>query len=180
MSEEIEVPLESTQEELHHTALHGHENWITMSALLSAFLAVFAAITALLAGASSNEALIHQMVASDTWTQYQAKSIKASIVEDRMLLLEAKHDEAGMEKAKTKAEQYRDDLKELSEKAKELESESKRLLNRHETLATGVTFFQIAIGLTAIAVLSKRKKFVGVSLGFGVLGLILAIIGYLK
>jgi heme/copper-type cytochrome/quinol oxidase subunit 4 len=167
--EEIEVPLEQTQEEVHHAATHSQEKWITFSALLSAFLAVFAAIAALMAGATSNEALIEQMNASDTWSHYQAKSIKASI-----------QDLAQTEASKEKSAEYHKEMEELSEKAKELETHSKHQLAKHETLATSVTFFQIAIAMTAIAVLSRRKKFLGVSSLLGVVGLIILILGFLK
>jgi hypothetical protein len=167
--EEIEVPLENTQEDLHHAATHTTEQWITFSALLSAFLAVFAAIAALMAGATSNEALIEQMNASDTWAHYQAKSIKASIQEL-----------ATTEKSKQKVVEYHHEMEALSEKAKELETHSKFQLVKHETLAASVTLFQIAIAMTAIAVLSRRKKFLLVSSILGMGGLVIGIIGLLK
>ena len=163
------MPIEHAQEDLHHAAAHGNEKWITFSALLSAFLAVFAAIAALMAGATSNEALIEQMNASDTWGHYQAKSIKASIQEL-----------SGTEKSKEKIVEYRKEMDELSEKAKELETHSHHQLAKHETLATSVTFFQVAIAMTAIAVLSRRKKFLAVSTFLGIIGLVILTLGFFK
>ena len=87
--DEIEVPLENLQEDLNHHATHGSSGgWITWSALLSALLAVFAAIAALLAGKHANEAMINQIQASDRWAFYQAKSIKTSILETRREILQ--------------------------------------------------------------------------------------------
>ena len=79
---EIEVPLEQTQEHLQHAALHGgSENGfslINVGAVLSALIAVFAAICALLAGHYSNEAMIEQIKSSDQWSYFQAKGIKSA------------------------------------------------------------------------------------------------------
>src|SRR4029079_10155799 len=48
-------------------------------AISTALIAVLAAITSLLAGHHSNEALIEQIKASDQWAFYQAKGIKADV-----------------------------------------------------------------------------------------------------
>src|SRR5438046_10494190 len=78
--EEAEVPLEHLHEEIHHSAEHGGENWISWVALSTAILAVLAAIAGLLSGKHANEAMMSQIEASDQWGYYQAKSIKASVV----------------------------------------------------------------------------------------------------
>jgi hypothetical protein len=170
--EEIEVPLEKSQEDIHHQAMHGDSRWIMGSALLSAFLAVFAAIFALMAGASVNEAMIAQMKASDTWSYYQAKGIKAGQLETKILILEQQKNSEKLEAAHKKLESYRDDQDDLSEKAKTLEEHSEHLVQKHEIFARSVTFFQIAIALTAIAVLTRRRHFVWLSGFLGIIGLI--------
>jgi hypothetical protein len=65
--EEIEVPTEHLQEQLNETTRDSEEKWILKVALTAAILAVFAAITALLAGHYANEAMIEQLQASDQW-----------------------------------------------------------------------------------------------------------------
>lgn len=175
--EEIEVPLEKTTEDMHHEIEHGgghSPKWIMLSALLSAFLAVFAAIFALMAGAHVNESMIMQMKASDSWSHYQSKSIKSSLMETRLLILEGKEKPEDKQKAEAKIEQYKEDLEKLSEKAREYEEESEALLHKHEIFARSVTLFQIAIAMTAIAVLTKKRKFMYVSAGLGLLGLLAA------
>jgi hypothetical protein len=48
--EEVEVPLEHLHEEVHHSAEHSGEKWISWVALSTAILAVLAAIAGLLSG----------------------------------------------------------------------------------------------------------------------------------
>ncbi len=79
-----EVPLEHLHEEIHHHAAHG--GWISGVALSTAVLAVLAAIAGLLAGSHANEAMMSQIEASDQWGYYQAKSIKAAVLEAKTTL----------------------------------------------------------------------------------------------
>lgn len=165
--EEIEVPLEQAQEHIHHSALHGEgkfQSMISKAAILSAFLAVSAAISALFAGHYANEAMIEQIKASDQWAYYQAKGIKSSIIQ-------AQNEMNPSDKLAEKIESYKKEQDQIKEKATELEEGSQKHLHLHEALAACVTLFQVAIGLTAIAVLTRRKHFLILSTGFGLLGL---------
>ena len=167
--EEIEVPLESVQEDIHHHALHGDgehhgPSFVSKGALLSAIFAVLAAISSLYAGHYSNEAMILQIQSSDHWSFFQAKGIKAAVAD---LKAELTHDE----KAKEKFADYKKEQEEIKKEATEKENESKHLLHKHEGLATTVTFFQVAIAMIAIAVLTKKKHFLNVSIGLGLIGI---------
>ena len=82
--EEIEVPIEHLQEQLNESTRESEEKWILLVALTAAILAVLAAITSLLAGHYANEAMIEQLQASDQWAYYQAKGIKASLLESKI------------------------------------------------------------------------------------------------
>ncbi len=181
--EEIEVPLDKVQEDLnHHASHHGSASsagWITWAALLSAFLAVFAAIAALMAGKHANEAMMDQIQASDRWAYYQAKSIKSSILETRSELIRAMGKSPGPEVG-TKIAGYQKDQAELQAQAKEREESSARHFERHETLARAVTLFQIAIAITAISVLARRRKFLWVAGSFGIIGTAFLLIGLLQ
>lgn len=173
--EEIEVPIEKIQEDLHERAheeqLHSQSSFSSRVALSSAIFAVFAAIAALLAGHHSNEAMIEQIRASDHWSYYQAKGIKASILGAKNEIL-AGLGKATDEKAAEKIEGYKKEQEEISEKAKERESSSEAHLAIHQIYARTVTLFQVAITIAAISVLTRRKRFWYVSIGFGCLGLI--------
>src|SRR5947209_7615912 len=94
MPEEIEVPTEHLHETLHehaggHAEHGGGPPWTSAVALSAAILAVLAAVASLLAGHHANEAMLEQMEASDSWAFYQAKSIKAAVLDTRLQLLTA-------------------------------------------------------------------------------------------
>jgi hypothetical protein len=165
--DEIEVPLEKVQEDIQHTLEHheGHKpGMMNMAAVLSALLAVAAAVSALFAGHYANDAMIEQIQAGDHWAYYQAKGIKLALAESRAL----DHDSAALQ---AKIEKYKSDQDEIKALAEEKVGESEVHLKRHEKLAAAVTFFQVAIALTAIAVLTRKRRFLFVASGLGVVGL---------
>lgn len=172
--EEIEVPLEQSQEHIHE---HAHQGgWMGKVALSTAIIAVIAAIAALMAGHHSNEALISEIQASDHWSYYQAKGIKSSILNmknDLIVEMGKKPKESDLEKAA----EYKKEQEEISEKAKEKAHESEHHLGAHVILAKSVTLFQIAIAISAIAVLTRRKPFWYVSLGFAGIGVVFFVQG---
>jgi hypothetical protein len=182
--EEIEVPIDKIQEDIHeraHEESEHHHPGAGLSskvALSSAIFAVFAAIAALLAGHHSNEAMIEQIRASDHWSYYQAKGIKAAILSSKAELL-AELGKPKDETTESKLEAYKKDQEEIGEKAKERESDSAKHLAIHVILARAVTFFQIAITIAAIAILTHQRRFWFVSLAFGAIGMISFIQGLL-
>src|SRR5437763_9386809 len=103
--EEAEVPLENLHEEIHHRAEHGGERWISWVALSTAILAVLAAIAGLLSGKHANEAMMSQIEASDQWGYYQAKSIKASVLDAKMALATAPNEADAAKRERYEKEQ---------------------------------------------------------------------------
>jgi hypothetical protein len=174
--EEAEVPLEGLHEHVQHSAEHSGEVWISWVALSTAILAVLAAIAGLLSGKHANEAMMSQIEASDQWNYYQAKSIKASVLDAKMSLATAAD-----EKDKAKAARYEEEQSEIKKDAEQKELEAKSNFHRHEIYARSVTMFQIAIAIAAISALTKKRKFWMVSLLFGAVGcafLVLAAIAH--
>jgi hypothetical protein len=152
-------------------------------ALTAAFLAVLAAITALLAEHHANEAMIKQIQASDKWAHYQAKGIKGSVMAAKAELIEAlKADLTPANRQKLdeyhgEQKRYKEEQKEIHGEATELQEESRLHLHAHTPLAFAVTMFQVAIAIGAISVLTKRKVFWYVAIGFGVVGAVLLLLG---
>ena len=175
MPEEIEVPTEHLHETMEEKA-HEGGGFNTGVALSSALIAVLAAVCALYAGAFANEALLKRVEASDTWSYYQAKGIKAAVLGSKIETLKALGHKAGEDDGK-KADQYKDDQKDLMEKATDLGNESDALFAKHEVLSKGVTLFQIAIALGAIAVLTKRKNLWFLSLAVSLGGIFFLVKG---
>ena len=178
LPEEMEVPTEHLHEDMEHAAHHSGETWIVFVALSSALLAVLAAACSLLAGHRANEAMIEQIQASDQWAYYQAKGVKSAVLESKMELLGAlgKEPEA---KDGEKATEYKNQQKEIEEKAREKEHSSELNLASHQILAKGVTVFQIAIALGAISALTRKKWLWFVSLALGAIGTVFFLQGIL-
>src|SRR5262249_19920343 len=84
--EEAEVPLEHLHEQVKVTDEHRCYRWISRVAYITSNLAVLAAIAGMLSGEHANEAMMNQIESSNQWNFYQAKSIKASVLDAKMSL----------------------------------------------------------------------------------------------
>lgn len=168
--ENPEVPTEHLHEEIHKHAEHSREGWVLGVALSSALLAGLAAVCSLMAGHHANEAMISQIESADQWNYYQSKGIKETALTSKAEILDAlgKPESAA---DKEKVAQYVRDKEQIAKKADELEKESNVHLRTHEVLASGVTMFQIAIAVGAIAVLIRRRGFWLASLVVGLIGI---------
>ena len=163
--EDLEVPTEHLQETLHEGA-HGGPPWASGAALSSALIAVLAAVSALLAGHHANEAMIDQMRATDNWSFYQAKGIKAAVLKTKDETLVALGKPTSAEDLQHAA-QYEKDQEQIQDKAKEEEHASAEHLERHNALARVVTLYQVGIAMAAISVLGRRKWLWFFSLALG-------------
>ena len=127
--------------------------------------AVLAAIAGLLSGRYVNEAMMDQIEASDQWSFYQAKSIKASVLDAKMSLAGTPN-----ESDQSMRDRYTKEQEEIKSEAEHKETAAKKNFHKHEVFARGVTMFQIAIAIAAISALTKRRRFWIVSLLFGAVG----------
>jgi Domain of unknown function (DUF4337) len=135
-------------------------------AISTALMAVFAAMASLLAGHHADEAVIEQIRASDKWAFYQAKGIK-----DEILTLSNSPDR------EARSAKYKSEQAEIQKEARESETESRIHLEHHSILARAVTMFQIAIAISAIAILTRKKFLWFVSLGISCVGLYFFVTG---
>src|SRR5438067_2404911 len=131
--EEAEVPLEHLHEHMHESAEHSGAVWISWVALSTAVLAVLAAIAGLLSGKHANEAMVSQIEASDQWSYYQAKSMKAAVL-DAKIALSATPSQQDREKTARSQE----DESEIKSEAEHTEAGAKSNCHRHEVFARGV------------------------------------------
>jgi hypothetical protein len=166
--EEAEVPVEHLQEHVQHHA-QPHVAWTMAAALTTCLLAALAAVTALLSGHHANEGMLDQLNASDKWSYYQAKGIKAAVLNAKLELL-VSLDKPADPKDLKKVADYAAEQQSISKEAKEKEKAVQFHMKVHVIFARGVTLFQVAIAVSAIAVLTKRKRFWFVGLVFGLIG----------
>ena len=164
-------------------------NWMRILSLVTAVLAVFTALGSLKAGSFSsqalmnkNEAVLNQARASDQWAFYQSKSIKATIKEGEL-------DRAGKspraKKLSSDIERYEKEKGEISAKAKSYELKAdeagKRVLQLMipgKNFSLSVTLFQVAIALSGLAALTKRRYIWFVGLAVALFGMSFFIKGY--
>ena len=163
--EESEVPLEHLHEQTHEMAKHSSEAWISGVALSTAILAVLAAIASLLSGEHANEAMLNQIEASSQWSYYQAKSIKAAVLDAKIAFTGTPN-----ESDQSKRARYEKEQQEIKSEAEAKQAAAKSYFHKHEVFARGVTMFQIAIAIAAISALTKKRSFWLVSLVFGAFG----------
>ena len=199
MPEEIEIPTEHLHEQIEEGAEDKRERWTMMLALSTAFMAVLAAFAGLLAGHHANEALVERMKASDQWNFYQAKNLKQEIAVNTDMILQAvgagRVGQIAMSSGKTSTEpaaatapqadhskdiaRYEKEKAEIKKEAEEDEAVSEAHLAKHVPLARAVTAFQVAIAISAIAVLTRRKNLWYAGLGLTAIGVFFLIVGIL-
>jgi uncharacterized protein DUF4337 len=170
--EEIEVPTEHLHEEIQERAEERKEKWILFVALSTAVMAVLAAVAGLLAGHHANEALIERVKASDQWNLYQSKSLKQEIAVNTDLIMHTQDHSAAIAK-------YDKDKADAMKDAREAEKESEAHLAKHVPLASAVTAFQIAIAISAIAILTRRKVLWVCGLVLTAVGIVFFVLGML-
>jgi len=185
MPEEPEVETTELRERIHEELEHEGGAFLRTIALTTAFLAVFAALAALEAGDTVNEALVLkteatslQAQASDVWAHYQAKAIKGSVARASA----ASYAAAGREPpADVTAEirRHTDGEAELEAEARareherdERSHEADALLARHHRFAEAVALFQVAIALGAVAALTRLRVVWLASLVLGAVGFV--------
>ena len=186
MPEEPEVETEKLHEAIKEELEHEGGRFLKRIALTTALFAALAAIAALLAGATVNNALVLkteaarlQSQASDQWAFYQAKGIKAAVQEAAQTSWLSIGKEPPAEYGKAQ-KRYADEQVEIRKQAKEFEkqrdeksSEADHLLHRHHGFANSVAILQVAIALGAVAALGRNKSIWLVSLLAGASGLAL-------
>ena len=170
MPEEIEVDTDSLRESIDREIERQSGGLLRTIALTTALFAALAAIASLEAGGTVNEALALkteatqlQAEASDQWSYYQAKGLKAAVADAQKNIWVAL-DKAPPADLATNAQRYLDDQKTSREKAEALEherdaktAESEALMHRHHYFADAVALLQVAIALGAIAALTRRR-----------------------
>ena len=192
MPEGPEVETEKLHEAIHEAMEKEGGSFLTLIALSTAILAALAAIAALKAGATVNEALLLktestrlQAQASDQWAYYQAKGLKAAVQESTAASWEA----AGKPvpaKLRALVTRYAEEQVEIKASAGEKEkerdeksAEADHLLHEHHRFANAVALFQVSIALGAMAALTRSRTVWWGSMLLGLSGIPLFILAFL-
>ena len=175
--EELEDPTESLKETM-EAAEEQKEKWTLYVALSTAIIAVLAAIAGLYGNHHANEAMLDQIASSDKWAYYQAKGIKAEITSATAQVLTAIGKPLPPENVE-KAAKYEKDKAEIKAQAEEAQKSSESHMRQHIVLSRSVTIFQIAIAISAIAILTRKKLMWYVSMLLAAAGMYFLVVGFL-
>lgn len=146
--------------------------WLNCLALTTVIFAVCATLSTFKGGGYSTKSVITQAQASDEWAYYQSKGIKSYIYQLQAEKLEL--DLLGAKSAqnsklttiytekiadyKKKIEKYEKDKAESQQKAKALEAVRNEAQIHSKAFGIAVIYLQIAILLSSIAGLLKRRE----------------------
>lgn len=169
------------------------EKWMNYLALSTVIFAVCATLSTFKGGGYGSKALLNQTEASDQWSHYQSKSIKAYIFENQrdnfelQKELAAKNPKAREEQAlydkkidsyNQKLKKYEEDKADISTKAHAFEKDVQDCQKHGGKFGIAVIFLQVTILLSSIAGLMKKRLVWYFSMVIGVIGIVFFIDGF--
>lgn len=171
--------------ELQEHAEHAKENpRLAPVSVTMAILAVLVAVVSLLGNSAHTEEVVLQAKSSDQWAYYQAKNIRRHTDElfTDLTSVEATTDAAALAKLRDKysgeAARYKEEQKEIEDKAHEMEAEVSIERNRADRFDLGEVFLEVGLVITSITLLSGRRLFWLLGIALGIIGTGLAATGF--
>ncbi len=160
------------------------ERWLTYLAATTVVLAVLATLSTFFGQKNSTKAVMSEIKASNQWSYYQAKKIRSYLFEVQKDSLEIDlkvkgknlppEVEQSLEKRldgfSQKIKKWDNDMTQISDSAKGFEKTRDSALSHGKHFGLAVVFLQMAILLSSIAALMKRKT-------VWICGLIIGLVG---
>lgn len=129
-----------------------------------------------------NEAAIQKTSASNQWNYYQAKSNKQNLAELSVTLTKGEDRarfQQDIERYKQEKKEIKAEAEKLEAAAKEADKHSDAEMHVHGRWALATTLLQIAIALSAIALLTRKKWLLVGVYGASAVGVAIAVMGAL-
>ena len=175
---EMVDPVDTAQEQIETAQEEAgkRDRWPMLMAITVSFLAASLAIAELGEKSSQTEYLTHNISASDTWSAYQAKNLRASLWNSQALLMQSLPNasdpavQARIEKAHAEGARMRDEpgsgdgMKQLMVKAKGEEHERELAFHAYHGFEHTSSLLQISIVLASVSVVT-RVRALGVAAG---------------
>jgi len=172
--------------ELHERAEKGqHDPALAPVSFTMAILAVLVAAVSLLGHRAHTEELLLQNKATDQWAYYQAKNIRRHTYQlflDLLSISEGKNAERSVEvkeKYQRELERYKDEQKDIEAEARKLEKETDLERRKANRFDLGEVFLEVALVITSITLLTRRRMFWHAGIALGLVGLTVAATGLL-
>ena len=171
--------------EMHENAERAHEDPSLVPVTVTmAILAVLVAAIALLGHRAHTEELLNQTRATDTWAEYQAKSIREHGYEeflDVLGLVDAKNAERAeitKQKYEKDVERYKQDREKLQEKATDLEKDVEHARHVANRFDLGEVCLEVALVITSMTLLTRKRFYWNAGIALAVAGLGIAATGF--
>ena len=162
------------------------ERWLNYLALTTVIFAVCATLSTFKGGGHSTKAVLSQTMASDQWSYYQSKSIKSYLYDLQKEKIELELKALGQKAPAQMKEEFQKKIAAYTEKIKRYEGEKEKIqadakdlekkrdeAQKHQqAFGVAVIFLQIAILLSSVSALLKKKPLWLISLLAGVAGLV--------
>ena len=176
--------------ELEHAAQHGANDRLSgRIAVITALLATVGALFSYQGGATQvdamlakNDAQIKKTEASNQWNYYQAKSNKQNLAELSVTLVPAEQKpryEDEVKRYKAEKADIMKDAQKLEKESKDWDERSDASLHQHHRWAQATTVIQVAIALSAIALLTRRSWLVRGIYAVGGAGIVIGVLAAL-
>jgi len=190
---ELEAELDRVRESIEDAREEEREDrgFLRRVSVSTALVAVLAAVAALQAGSTINEALLEKNEAMavrteafDLWAQYQAKGIRSALLKDQKQTL-ISLDRVPQTSLDQDIARYQKEQEEIAGDARRREDVARRrsedaehFTHRHHRYAASVALLQIAVALSAIAALSKNRPLWGLSILVAISGAVFFVDGF--
>ena len=142
-------------------------------------IAALLAVTTYIANGISSQVLTNTMQLNDTWSFYQAKSIKQTIAENARDDAAARKDTKKVQELTAKIDRYESDpvknegKKELMTRARALEAERDKARQHSPWLTFASSTLQLSIVLLSASILAVSMGMFYASIGVGLVGAVL-------
>lgn len=169
------------------------EPWLNYLALATVILAVCATLSTFKGGSYSTRSVLSQSQAANQWAYYQAKSLKGYLYEIQKENLDfdlqekgANLSPAGLDDLKSRIASYEKRMAKYDSDKAEIQKEARKFeavrddAQRHSRIfGIAVIFLQIAILLSSVAALMKKKLVWYLGLVIGAAGVFYFVDGFL-
>lgn len=167
------------------------EPWLNYLAMTTIIFAICATLSTFKGGAYSTKSVISQAQASDQWAYFQAKSIRESMyriqkdnLELQLKMIKAdaadtyqRYEEA-LKKTDENITRYGKEKEEIQKEAKSLETKRDDAQGHGRPFGIAVIFLQVAILLSSVSALFKRRPIWYLAIPVGSIGIIYFINGF--
>lgn len=163
---------EEVEEQVHHA----HDPFDKTVAGSMAIVAALLAVVSVLGQHFQAEQLLMQQQASDQWAYYQAKDIRrysAQIAADALTQVRA--DSAAVKKYGQDQQKYKQQGADIQDKARDLEKERDKSGKKAVRFHFGEVFLEIAIVLSSLAILTRRKQLFSIGMISAAIGVVVSL-----